>query len=66
MTSNAERSEVVDRWLGSGLLRGVRAQHLIRAAMRIDAAWRRTLGGSDRSALDKELALMDREGLFNG
>jgi hypothetical protein len=60
----ADASELVNKWLATGFLRGVKQHQLQRAAERLEAAHRSTAGGHNRDALDRELAALGREGFF--
>lgn len=59
-----QQSEVVKKWVASGFLKGVKQQFLQRCAERLEKAHRLTVGGHNRDAIDRELAMMSREGLF--
>ncbi len=55
---------LIVKWSRTGLLKGVQAAQLHRCARRLERALGTRLRWQDLEALDRELASMDREGLF--
>lgn len=60
-----EQSDLVKKWSATGLLRDVKPHYIQRAAERLETAMGRRNRAQDLAALDKELAVMTREGVFS-
>ena len=65
MENNDYSLEVIKKWTDAGYLYSVKKEHLLHVAMRLETAYRRTLGShKDNNAIDRELDSLRREGFF--